>query len=62
MSKIFFQSEAPRNFLVDSKGDMYKVSDELIYILAQSLPLTILTRKQNCLRKWIPNAGTNDES
>lgn len=29
MSKIYFRSESPMHFLVDSKGDLYEVSEEL---------------------------------
>ena len=29
MSRIFMKSEVPHHFLVDSKGDMYEVSEEL---------------------------------
>jgi hypothetical protein len=43
MSRIFFKSEDPQHFLVDSKGDMYEVSEELAAIHADLHPRSIAT-------------------
>ena len=43
MSRIFFKSEDPQHFLVDSKGDMYEVSEEFAAIHADLHPRSIAT-------------------
>jgi hypothetical protein len=43
MSRILFKSEDPRHFLVDSKGDMYEISEELATMHADLHPRSIAT-------------------
>lgn len=38
MSTVHFQSERPRHFLTDSRGDMYEVSEEIAVNYASMFP------------------------
>ena len=38
MSQIFMTSGDPRHFLMDSKGDLYEVSEELAQQFAEARP------------------------